>query len=122
MISLPEGLPISCQTAYCEMSAFDPTRPLYGWRQSIYSYGPGQDRLSFRDVRLAGVIRKSVQIYPGSLGLVCRRQGRSNEGGVSVTKKPDDRSWIERSVHRWRSCDAVVCGYRSAQRNWKHSC
>ncbi|MGB9017944.1 MAG: ABC transporter substrate binding protein, partial [Pseudolabrys sp.] len=43
-------------------------------------------------------------------------------GGLSVTKKSDDRNWIEQPVHRWGSCGAIVCSYRFAQRNWKHSC
>src|SRR5262245_65465477 len=55
---------------------------------------------------------------PASLAWQCR----SNEGGVSVTKKSADRCWIAQPVYRWVSCGAIVCGYRFTRRNWKYSC
>src|SRR5262245_50171776 len=83
---------------------------------AIHIVGPGQDgcRPGF-DTRF---IWKSVPKIPASLAW----QGRSNEDGVSVTKKSADRSWIEQPVHRWVSCGAIVYGYRFTRRNWEHSC
>src|SRR6266487_5434506 len=53
-------------------------------------------------------------VVPGGLS-------RSNKDGFSVTTKSDGRSWIEQPVHWWASRGSVVCSYRFAQRDWKHS-
>src|SRR5262249_35444366 len=46
---------------------------------------------------------------------------RSNNNELSATTKSDGRSWIEQPVHRRAGAGSVVCRYRFAQRNLKHS-
>ena len=45
----------------------------------------------------------------------------ANKDGVSVTTKSDGWSWINQPVHWRASRGSVVCSYRFAQRDWKHS-
>ena len=46
---------------------------------------------------------------------------QSNNNALGVTTKSDRRSGIDQPVHWWVSRGDVVCSYRFARRDWKHS-